>query len=141
MAITIDPQTAFGARVAQRLAAERILWLVAVDPQVMPQPVPVWFYWDGQTFLIYSQPNTAKLRNIANNPQVALHMDGDGQGGDIVVVLGEAHLAPDTPAPHKVAEYATKYTAGFTRIGMTAETFSQVFSVALRVTPHKLRGH
>lgn len=137
----IDMSTPFGARVARRLEEERIIWLVTVAPGGMPQPLPVWFDWDGATFLIYSQPDTFKLRNIAQNPQVALHLDGDGAGGDIVVFLGEARLDPSAPPAHAHATFVARYTQGFARIGMNAEQFAHTFSVALRVTPHKLRGH
>ncbi len=137
----IDTSTPFGARVARRLNAEHIIWLVTVDPQQVPQPIPVWFDWDEQTFLIYSQPNTFKLRNIAHNSQVALHLDGDGQGGDIVVFTGEARIDPDAPPANAVARFVARYAQGFQRIGTTPEGFAQTYAVALRVTPQRLRGH
>jgi hypothetical protein len=34
-----------------------------------------------------------------------------------------------------------KYGWGFQRIGMTAEQFASDYSVAIRITPTKLRGH
>jgi hypothetical protein len=61
--------------------------------------VPVWFLWDGaDSFLIYSKPGTAKLRNIAARPRVSLNLDGNGEGGDVVVVLGSAAVTDDPPA-------------------------------------------
>jgi PPOX class probable F420-dependent enzyme len=137
----IDMTTEFGRRVERRLKEERIIWLTTVDRHGTPQPRPVWFWWDGQSFLIYSQPDTHKLKHIERNPQVALNLDGDGQGGDIIVFTGEAELAGDAPPANQVAEYVEKYQAGFTRIKMTAEQFAQSFSVALRVTPANIRGH
>ncbi len=137
----LDPDSPFGQRVARRLREERIIWLVTVDKNKMPQPRPVWFLWDGESFLIYSQPEAAKLRHIARNPRVALHFDGDGLGGDIIVFSGETRLDPDAPPAHEVEAYATKYQPGFARINMTAEQFARIYSVALRVTPTGLRGH
>jgi PPOX class probable F420-dependent enzyme len=137
----IDLTTEFGRRAARRLEEERIIWLTTVDAEGMPQPRPVWFWWDGQTFLIYSQPNTHKLGHIARNPQVALHFDGDGQGGNIVVFSGEARLAPEAPPANQVPAYVQKYQPGFTRIRMSANEFAESYSVALRVTPTSLRGH
>lgn len=137
----IDLSTSFGARVSRRLADEQIIWLTTVDPQQAPQPAPVWFWWDGGRFLIYSQPRTAKLRNIRHNPQVALHFDGDGAGGDIVVFTATAQIDPAAPPADQVADYVAKYSAGFTRIGMTAASFAQSYSVALWMTPEQLRGH
>ncbi|MBE7551350.1 MAG: TIGR03667 family PPOX class F420-dependent oxidoreductase [Anaerolineales bacterium] len=137
----IDLTTEFGRRAARRLEEERIIWLTTVDTEGMPQPRPVWFWWDGQTFLIYSQPNTHKLHHIARNPQVALHFDGDGQGGNIIVFSGEARVAPELPPANQVPAYVQKYQPGFTRIRMSAKEFAESYSVALRVMPTSLRGH
>lgn len=137
----LDMNSEFGRRVAQRLAEERIIWLTTVNGDGVPQPRPVWFWWDGETFLIYSKPNTYKLRHIAANPKVSLHLDGDGLGGNIVIFTGEASLVEDAPPAHEVAEYVAKYQAGFARIQMSAQEFAETYSVALRVKPISLRGH
>lgn len=137
----IDTGTEFGRRAARRLREELIYWLVTVAPDGTPQPSPVWALWDGGTLLIYSQADTPKLRNIAGQPRVAVHLDGDGRGGDIVILTGDARLAPDAPPADRVPEYVTKYREGLRRIGMTAESFARAYPVALRVTPTRLRGH
>ncbi len=84
----LDRSTAFGSCVDRRLREEGILWFTTVRADRTPQPSPVWFLWDGETFLIYSRPKTQKLRNISINSRVALHLDGDGRGGNIVVITG-----------------------------------------------------
>ncbi len=137
----IDTSTEFGARVARRLQDESVMWLTTVRADGSPDPSPVWFHWDGQRFLIYSQPNTQKLRNVERNPRVALNFDGNGQGGDIIVFVAEARVAPDEPPAHQVPAYAAKYAERIPRLGMTPEQFSQAYSVPIRVTPTKLRGH
>jgi PPOX class probable F420-dependent enzyme len=137
----IDLTTDFGRRVARRLETERIIWLTTVDAAGVPQPRPVWFLWEGDTFLIYSQPNTHKLEHTAHRPKVALHLDGDGLGGNIMVFIGEAGLAPDAPPANEVPAYVQKYQPGFARIGISAAEFAQKYSVALRVRPTSLRGH
>jgi PPOX class probable F420-dependent enzyme len=106
----IDTKTEFGKRAARRLKDELIYWLVTTGPDGTPQPSPVWALWEeGGTALIYSQPGTPKLRNIAARPRVALHLDGDGKGGDIVVVTGDARLASEGPPADKVPAYIAKY--------------------------------
>jgi PPOX class probable F420-dependent enzyme len=137
----IDRNTTFGARVESLLRTERIIWLVTVRKDGLPQPSPVWFLWDGRDFLVYSQPETQKLRNIARNPRVALHLDGDGLGGNIVVVSGEAELAADQPPADRVPGFVEKYDWGFRRLGRTAEEFARDYSVAIRVRATGLRGH
>ena len=94
-----------------------------------------------ETFLIYSQADTPKLRNVAARPEVALHLDGDGRGGDIVIVTGEARIDRAAPPADRVPAYVTKYKEGMRRIGMTPESFARAYSVAVRVTPRHLRGH
>ena len=86
--VALDTSTPFGARVERRLREEQIGWLTTVRGDGLPQPSPVWFLWDGETILIYSRPDTPRLRNIAGNPKVALNLDGDGRGGDIVILSG-----------------------------------------------------
>jgi PPOX class probable F420-dependent enzyme len=137
----IDLATEFGQRVARRLKEEHIVWLTTVGPDGIPQPRPVWFLWDGETFLIYSQPDTYKLRHIARNPKVALNLDSDGRGGDIVVFTGEVSIDSDAPPANEMVAYADKYQEGIAGIGMSPEKFAKSYSVALRVKPISLRGH
>lgn len=137
----IDRTTDFGARVAKRLQEEWIIWLTTVGPDGVPQPSPVWFLWEEPTLLIYSQPNTPKLRNIGRYPQVALNFDGDGNGGNIIVFNGTAELDPSAPPADQIGAYVAKYEQAIKRIGMDPASFAQTYSVALRVTPTRLRGH
>ena len=139
--LTIDTSNDFGKRVEQRLAQDRIIWLVTVDASGTPQPSPVWFYWDGATVLIYSQANTAKLRNIERSPNVALHFDGDEYGGNIVIMTGSAAVDESAPAAKDIPAFREKYDDGIESIGMTAESFSAAYRVPVRVTPETLRGH
>ena len=136
----IDTSTDFGQRVARRLAGEQVVWLVTVDAFGMPQPVPVWFLWDGQSVLIYSQPNQAKIRNIERTGHASLHFNSDPHGGDVVVLTGAATIEPTTPPADANADYIEKYADGIASINMTPESFASAYSVPLRVTPTKLRG-
>jgi PPOX class probable F420-dependent enzyme len=137
----IDLSTEFGERVQRRLAEERIIWLTTVSGSSTPQPRPVWFLWDGETFLIYSRQDTYKETHIKSNPKVALNFDGNGMGGDIVVFTGRAQIAEDALSADQVSEYVEKYQEGFLRLGMTKEEFASTYSLPIRVKPDKLRGH
>ena len=134
-----DPATEFGARVAARLACEEIIWLTTVGPTGTPQPNPVWFHWQAGSFLVFSQPDRPKLRNIARDPRVALHFNSTGSGGDIVVFGGSARLELTTD-PEEVAAYLEKYRDGLAGLAMTAEQFRAEYSVPIRVIPDRLRG-
>jgi PPOX class probable F420-dependent enzyme len=140
MPFTIDTDTPFGQRAQRRLREDKIAWLITTSEDGTPQPVPVWFLWDGDaSFLVYSRPTTAKLRNIAARPRVSLHLDGDGDGGDIVVVLGTAAISEDVPA-HEIPAYVEKYAGFIARNSWTPESFAADYSVPMRIEATKLRG-
>src|SRR5262249_32529411 len=132
----IDTTTEFGQRVSRRLREEQVIWMVTVNRDGTPEPSPVWFYWDGETILIYSLRDTARQRNVSRNGRVALHFDST-HGGNVAVVTGDATVAQDAPAAYALPPYAEKYREGFRRIGVTAEQFSQRYSVPIRVRPTK----
>jgi PPOX class probable F420-dependent enzyme len=137
----IDPDTEFGARARRRLGADVVAWLTTTSADGTPQPNPVWFLWAEDEVLVYTQPDLAKVRNITRNPHVAVHLDGDGRGGDIVVLTGVARVAPERPPAHRLPGYAAKYAGGFRRLGVTPEQFAASYSVPLVVTPRRVRGH
>ena len=137
----IDLSTSFGARVARRLRDETHMWLTTVRADGTPQPTLIWFLWENDTFLIYSQPNKQKLRNIERNPKVALNFNSNEHGDDMIIFNGDARIVTDVRPAHQHPTYLAKYRADITRIGMNPESFAQSYSVPLRVTPTNLRGH
>jgi PPOX class probable F420-dependent enzyme len=137
----IDTNTESGARAAGRLEGDQIVWLTTVSPSGTPQPSPVWFLWDGDTALIYSQPATPKLRNIGQRPHVSLNFNCTPHGGDVVILTGDAWVDSSAPPDRLDAAYADKYADGIRSIGMTPDAFVQEYSVAIRVRPTSLRSH
>ena len=138
--LEIDTSSEFGARVLRRLNDEHVIWLTTVRETGQPEPSPVWFLWDGETFLIYSQPNTVKLRNIAARPRVSLNFDTRSGGDDVVVFAGEARIAEEEPPLTAVPAYLEKYKDSIPGTGMTPESMAASYSVPIRVTPTKVRG-
>jgi PPOX class probable F420-dependent enzyme len=137
----IDQGTEFGARVADHLREEIVVWLTTVTPAGSPLPMPVWFLWDGaESVVMYSMPG-ARVRNIEANPRVSLNFAGDGKGGDIVVLSGRAAIDRDAPPADQAGEYRDKYDERIAGIGMTPETFAQRYSVPVRIHLERLRGH
>ena len=78
------------AHIDERLRAEPIIWLATTRPDGRPHLVPVWFFWDGETITIYSQPNNRKMRNLQHNPHVSLALNTADEGDDVVIVEGKA---------------------------------------------------
>lgn len=120
-----------------------MIWLTTVDQGGAPVPVPVWFLWDGSQLLVYSEREKPKLRNIERNPRVALNFDGDGKGGDIIVISGRARIAAEMPPATQVPGYAAKYDAGgfYRGIGMSGAEFAAQYSVPIVIEPASLRGY
>jgi len=129
-----------GRKVKRRLRQEQIIWLTTVSSQNTPQPRPVWFHWDGQTVLIFSQANAAKVRHIAHNPKVALNFNTDEEGGDVGVLIGDALILQEPPPPNRVKAYLRRYKDGIKGLGMSAAALQDTFSVAILVTPRAVRG-
>ncbi len=136
----LDFTSPIGQRIQQRLEEEETIWLTTVDASHTPQPRPVWFHWDGETALIFSQSGAAKLRHIARNPRVALNFNTDEDGGDVGVLIGEAHLLQEAPPLARIQAYLKKYAAGIQDIGLTPESMQAEYSAVILVTPTALRG-
>ncbi len=135
----LDTSTQQGAHAEERLRRDPIIWLTTVNGAGQPQSSPVWFLWDGQSFLHYSRPENQKVRNIARNPRVSLHLNDNGIGGDIVTIEATAELAADAPRANENAAYLDKYREGIRRIGMTPESLAGAYSQAIRITPIRAR--
>ena len=136
----LNLKTRLGRHINRRLREEQIIWLTTVDSQNTPQPRPVWFHWDGQTVLIFSEREKAKLRHMASNPRVALNFNTDEDGGNVVVLTGEARVLDQEPPPNRVKAYLRKYAKGIESLDMTADQFRNAYSVPVIVTPQSMRG-
>ncbi|HZR42908.1 MAG TPA: TIGR03667 family PPOX class F420-dependent oxidoreductase [Ktedonobacteraceae bacterium] len=136
------PATPFGERVARRLREEPIIWLTTVDAKGTPQPNPVWFLWDEatSTILIYSKAGAKRHAHLQQNAQVSLNFDGNGKGGDIIVITGDVRVSNDDPPADKVPAYVEKYRNFISRSFSTPENFAALYPVALRIHPLALRG-
>lgn len=139
--VNIDTSTEFGERVTRHLEDDRIVWLSTAGSDGTPQPSPVWFLWDGDSVLIFSQPATPKVRNIEANARVSLHFNSNENGGDVVILIGDAQVDAETPAASALPAYVEKYIDGMNGISMSPEEFAAAYSVPVRVRPTSLRGH
>ena len=96
---------------------------------------------DGATVLVYSEPDQAKLRHIEANPNVALHLDSQAGGDDIVIVSGTAAIDASAPLIQDNELYIGKYEAEMLRLNLgTPAEMSKTYSVAIRITPTRVRG-
>ncbi|MFP5070371.1 pyridoxamine 5'-phosphate oxidase family protein [Pseudonocardia nantongensis] len=128
----LDPADPAHARVADRLAAEPILWFGTVSADGRPHSVPVWFLFADPVVLVFSRPDTAKIGRLAQRPGVALSLDTAAGGTDVVIAEGTARPGTGEPADELVSAFAGKYAAtlgeGFAK---WRETFSRPVPVDL----------
>jgi PPOX class probable F420-dependent enzyme len=128
--------------VEARLRSNLMAWLTTVSPTGQPESVPVWFLFreEDETVLLYSQPGKPKLRNIEQNPQVALGLDVTDIGRDIVRIDGQAREAPEAGPADKQPQYRAKYAERIGTLFGDAEGFAAQFSVPVLITPRRLRA-
>jgi PPOX class probable F420-dependent enzyme len=140
MPTLVDEGTELGARTAQHLRDEIVVWLTTVTPKGAPLPSLVWFLWDGADRVTVYSRNSARVRNIDLNPRVTMNFAGNGRGGDIVILAGGARVALDLRAADASPAYVDKYAAHIERIGMTPQTFAASYSVPIEIQLAALRG-
>ncbi|MCC6616270.1 MAG: TIGR03667 family PPOX class F420-dependent oxidoreductase [Anaerolineae bacterium] len=134
MSVSID------AKYAAVIAEAEYMWFTTVRADGQPQPTPVWFVFEDGKFLIYSQPQAQKIRNIRANPKVALNIVLRDDAEEFLVIMGDAVLDPGALPATKQAAYMNKYAESIPAIDMTPESFDAMFSLAIRVTPTRVRG-
>jgi PPOX class probable F420-dependent enzyme len=138
----IDESAAFGSRAAQHLREDQVVWFTTVGPSGAPSPNPVWFLWDGAaTVLVWNLPTSARVAHLASNPHITLNFDGNGQGGDIVVLAGTATVDQTQPGADAVPEYVAKYGDAMVAVSGSREAFASTYSTPVVVTLSGLRGH
>lgn len=137
----VDLNSSFGRAVKQHLEQQYVIWLTTIDSKLTPQPRPVWFLWEEDTFLIFSQPRAHKVVHIEKHPGVALHFNTDETGEKHVIVFtGQAVVDPHVPAAHQGPAYLEKYKDGIAALDMTPEEFSREYSIAIKIRPTEVRG-
>jgi len=137
----VELTSKFGRVVKEHLKNQYVIWLTTVDSNLAPQPRPVWFVWEDDSFLIFSQATAHKVKHITQNPKVALHFNTDETGDKhVIVFIGEAAIDINSPPAHKIQAYFKKYKDGITSLDMTPEEFSREYSTAIKIKPTEVRG-
>lgn len=123
------------AHVDERLRKEPIIWLSTVRPDGRPHLVPVWFLWDGESILIFSQPGNQKMRNLQQNKNVMLALEAAEQGEDVVMIEGKAALLDKSNQTMNLPDFAEKYAALIKSMDTNAEELAKSYSEGIRITP------
>ena len=138
----LDLNSRFGRIVKKHLKSEYFIWLTTVDSKGIPQPRPVWFIWEDDSFLIFSEPNAYKVKHLKNNSKVSLHFNTEDEAGEkhVIIFIGEATFDKTVPPADRIRTYLKKYKTGIVGLKMTPEGFGKDYSTAIRITPTEVRG-
>lgn len=136
-----DASDELHARILARLADEQIAWLGTTGRDGYPHAVPVWFLWRDGRAIVFSEPATAKVRNIRADHRVVFHLEAGEDGEQVAVLRGVASISADPTEVwlHSVGEdYARKYAGGLAGLNLTLEQMAERYTVVLEITPHQL---
>lgn len=136
-----DPTDGVHARSLARLDSEQIAWLATTGRDGYPHAVPVWFLWHESRVLVFSEPLTAKVRNIRNDPRVALHLEAGEDHEQLTVLRGTAELSARSTTEWLDAvgdDYARKYRTGLAGLKLTLPEMAARYSVVIEITPRQL---
>ena len=138
MASILDLTKERDAHIDQRLHDDITIWLSTVRPDGRPHAVVVWFLWDGESILIFSQPKKQKLRNIQHNSNVLLAIDNTHAGSDPITIEGTATLLQPGETSTAQAAFIEKYGEHIKQIGYTPEQMAAAYSEAIRIIPKRV---
>lgn len=136
---SVSPPFAPSGDVLHRLQSEQVIWLTTVSGSGAPQPSPVWFLWQDDSILIFSQPGAPKVRAIRRNPHVSLNFNSNPFGGDVVILSGMAMLDDGGLRADEIPAYIEKYREGLVDLGMSPEAFAADYRQAIVTRPTRLR--
>ena len=120
-------------RTRRFLADEPVIWVSTVREDGQPHLVPVWFWWDGETVLVFSKPHAVKVRALRANPRAMIALGEPDDDFDVAMVEAQAELLDEAPVVPEAffAKYADKLAAGM----LDRETFRATYTQAIRFTP------
>ena len=125
-----------GAR--KRLETDEVAWLTTITDEGAPAPYPVWFVVDGDDIVVFSQPSTRRVHNIAQRPVVSLHFNSDPHGGDVWILTGRAGSTSDV-APSGAPGYVDKYQTSIERdLQTTVAAIDATYNTEIRIRPERV---
>ncbi len=100
--------------VEQKMQEARNYWIATASKNGRPAATPVWGAWvDGKLYFDGS-PETRRGRNIAQNPNVVVHLES---GDQVVILEGKARIYTTAPGRSLAERVAAAYTAKYAASG------------------------
>lgn len=104
--------------VQQRMQAARNYWIATASPMGKPAATPVWGVWLDDRLYFDGSPETRRGRNIAANPQVAVHLES---GDQALMLEGEARIYSLPPERDLAERIAAAYSEKYAQDGYAPE--------------------
>ena len=111
--------------------------LSTVYPSGGPQVFPVWYEYDGDIFTVATQAGAAKVRNIHQNPNVALCITDTSCQIKSLTVLGRAEVAMDNQSAQELHRRLSIRYLGDDEGTDWASSMEDEEMAVIRVLPHK----
>ncbi len=100
--------------VEQKMQEARNYWIATASKTGRPAATPVWGAWvDGKLYFDGS-PETRRGRNIAQNPNVVVHLES---GDQVVILEGKTRIYTTAPGRSLAERVAAAYTAKYAASG------------------------
>lgn len=105
----VDQRLLEWSHIDQRMSEAKNYWIATTRPNGHPHVAPTWAVWHDNRLYFDGSPETRRMRNIAANPHIAVHLE-DGTHAVIVEGIAREYGRP-TPdfAEQLAAFYAAKY--------------------------------
>ena len=136
----LDLATPRDKTIDQWLREDLIIWLTTVGPTGRPHTVPVWFWWDGDAILIFSEPETRKIRDLRANRAVSLALETRDEGEEVIFFEGDAELTSEPSTNLMPPEFGEKYAHLFPRIDSSPEQMAAQYSQPIRIRGAKVKA-
>jgi len=122
-------------RFRARLESEPIAWLTTVSAAGVPSSSPVWFLLRlNGDIVVHSKDPSVRITNLAGNPNVNLHLEGNGRGGEILALTGTAVVDTSLPRADNDSAYIAKYADFLERSGWTPQWFAQHYPTPILIS-------
>jgi PPOX class probable F420-dependent enzyme len=102
-------------------------------------PNTVWFLWHNGEFLVFTTPDSVKMKNLRRNPLASFNFNTNSlDGSDIAIFHAEANVNCAQQTDAEFRAYLSKYEAGLQALGISREVLLEAY-VLVRFKPTRFR--
>ena len=129
--------TVTASRVQEFTQRTYLAILATVYPSGGPQAFPVWYEFDGESFMVTTEAEAAKVYNIYRNPQVALCITDTSKWIKSLTVRGRAQVVPDNRLAQELHRKLALRYLGPQQGPEWADSMAEEKMVLIRITPDR----